>query len=545
MSRLELGLALDVVGLMRHVLWRGAGNCVKPPLGSDHLITAHDFARFFKEKTLTYEGALGEYVWERGDNARTNYTMDVLAFKGDFKKIGSVGFENSSLVVHLHVNDGKKIAPKRIFSDVLRIVTKQQGNNYTGFAYDLLVALATKLNFRFELFDITDRDTGGDGTYGALVRELTAGVSTSVVILPSIQQNASMAVGALEVTAQRETVISFSYTILSTQATILVRKPKNTQNFFQFLSPFKTGLWMMILAFIAVAALALFLISRFDPTQQGVQQKFDLKESVWYALNILLQGSTEYSPQTTSMRAIIAFFWFSVLIIDAAYTANLAAYLTLQQIDSRIKTIHDLSRQTQIKYGMENGSSLMHFIQTQKEDPFERMWAFMRINEEKSLLSNTTTIIENVKSGRFIFIADGVTNGYYAKLYCGIESIEQNFGAKDFALGFPRGAQYKDDINRGLLQLKESGVLDDLKHKWWTAGRNCTDDDDTMSSSEKTTAELNITNMVGVFIVLAAFTVLAIIVDISLRIYGETRDKEEKKSAAVDEVPQKQAEEFT
>lgn len=46
---------------------------------------------------------------------------------------------------------------------------------------------------------------------------------------------------------------------------------------------------MMILAFIAVAALALFLISRFDPTQQGVQQKFDLKESVWYALNILLQ----------------------------------------------------------------------------------------------------------------------------------------------------------------------------------------------------------------------------------------------------------------
>lgn len=67
------------------------------------------------------------------------------------------------------------------------------------------------------------------------------------------------------------------------------------------------------------------------------------------------------------MRAIIAFFWFSVLIIDAAYTANLAAYLTLQQIDSRIKTIHDLSRQTQIKYGMENGSSLMHFIQVNKE----------------------------------------------------------------------------------------------------------------------------------------------------------------------------------
>jgi len=58
----------------------------------------------------------------------------------------------------------------------------------------------------------------------------------------------------------------------------------------QFLDPFKTDLWMMILAFIALAAIALFLISRFDPTQQtAVEQRFDLKESVWYAINIILQ----------------------------------------------------------------------------------------------------------------------------------------------------------------------------------------------------------------------------------------------------------------
>jgi hypothetical protein len=59
---------------------------------------------------------------------------------------------------------------------------------------------------------------------------------------------------------------------------------------FQFLDPFKTDLWMMILAFIAVAGTALFLISRFDPTMQtATEQKFDLKDSAWYAINILLQ----------------------------------------------------------------------------------------------------------------------------------------------------------------------------------------------------------------------------------------------------------------
>jgi hypothetical protein len=62
------------------------------------------------------------------------------------------------------------------------------------------------------------------------------------------------------------------------------------------------------------------------------------------------------------MRAIIAFFWFSVIIIEAAYTANLAAYLTLQQMDNRIKTIHDLAGQTMVKYGVENNSNLMRFF---------------------------------------------------------------------------------------------------------------------------------------------------------------------------------------
>ena len=55
--------------------------------------------------------------------------------------------------------------------------------------------------------------------------------------------------------------------------------------------------------------------------------------------------------------------------------------------------------------------------------------------------------------------------------------------------------------------------------RWWSAGKNCTEDDDTRSVNDKTTAELDIANMVGVFVVLAAFTCLAIAVDIGDRVY--------------------------
>ena len=43
--------------------------------------------------------------------------------------------------------------------------------------------------------------------------------------------------------------------------------------------------------------------------------------------------------------------------------------------------------------------------------------------------------------------------------------------------------------------------------------------------SDKTTAELKITNMVGVFIVLAAFTILAITVEIGDKIMTKKKEK--------------------
>ena len=84
----------------------------------------------------------------------------------------------------------------------------------------------------------------------------------------------------------------------------------------------------------------------------------------------IFTGSTEYSPQTTSMRTIVAFFWFCTLVITAAYTANLAAFLTLQQIDNRIKSVDHLARQTGTKYGVLNNSDLMHFFENSRLDIF-------------------------------------------------------------------------------------------------------------------------------------------------------------------------------
>ena len=58
----------------------------------------------------------------------------------------------------------------------------------------------------------------------------------------------------------------------------------------QFLGPFAGRLWLLIVAFVLVVGLGLYFMARFDSTQNGSEFKFDLKESMWYATTVLLQG---------------------------------------------------------------------------------------------------------------------------------------------------------------------------------------------------------------------------------------------------------------
>lgn len=48
-------------------------------------------------------------------------------------------------------------------------------------------------------------------------------------------------------------------------------------------------------------------------------------------------------------------WWFFAMIMLASYTANLAAFLTKEQMDASIESAEDLAKQSKIKYGVVKG----------------------------------------------------------------------------------------------------------------------------------------------------------------------------------------------
>jgi hypothetical protein len=167
------------------------------------------------------------------------------------------------------------------------------------------------------------------------------------------------------------------------------------------------------------------------------------------------------------MRTIVAIYWFCTLIITTAYTANLAAFLTLKNIDNRVKNVEGLVAQKKISYGVLGGSDVAEFFAETDTDLYQRMWTYMKLNEDEVIMSTRDQARRMVQTDGYVFLDDGVINDHYAMEHCKtLESIDQGFGSKQYSFGFPRGAPYRDDINRALLILKENGRLDKLKAKY-------------------------------------------------------------------------------
>ena len=59
---------------------------------------------------------------------------------------------------------------------------------------------------------------------------------------------------------------------------------------------------------------------------------------------------------------IAALWWFFTLIMISSYTANLAAFLTVERMESPVESAEDLASQQKIKYGSVGGGSTAAFF---------------------------------------------------------------------------------------------------------------------------------------------------------------------------------------
>ena len=121
---------------------------------------------------------------------------------------------------------------------------------------------------------------------------------------------------------------------------IVQRKKHKEQSIFKFLYVLKPEVWLGILGAVIATALLIWFLDRFSP-YSGRNNKaaysgescrvFTLKESFWFALTSLTPQGGGEPPKALSGRVLAAAYWLFVVLMLATFTANLAAFLTVER----------------------------------------------------------------------------------------------------------------------------------------------------------------------------------------------------------------------
>ncbi|XP_018494805.2 glutamate receptor 1 [Galendromus occidentalis] len=388
------------------------------------------------------------------------------------------------------------------------------GNHqFEGYCKDLADLIAEKLTFTYELRLVKD------GKYGGQSAESESGWNGMVGEL--IRNEADMAIAPLTITSARERVIDFTKPFMSLGISIMIKKPmKKKPGVFSFMNPLSREIWMCIIFAYVGVSVVLFLVSRFSPHEwryeetfvgPTVSNDFSLYNSLWFSLGAFMQQGCDICPRSVSGRIVGGVWWFFTLIIISSYTANLAAFLTVERMVTPINSADDLAKQTEVEYGTLESSSTQDFFRKSKIAVYARMWEFM--NTRKNVFTSTYEEgIQRVREskGKYAFLMESTKNDYInERRPCNTMKVGGNLDAKGYGVGTPLGSSLRDQLNLAVLSFKENGDLARLQNKWWYDRSECKTGD---ANKESTQNELTLSNVAGCFYILIGGLVLAMVV---------------------------------
>ncbi|XP_023817544.1 glutamate receptor ionotropic, kainate 1 isoform X2 [Oryzias latipes] len=485
-------------------------------------------------KDTQWSGLTGQILINKTDGLRKEFDLDVISLKED--GLEKIGVWNSQMGLNLtetsrdsstNITDSmanRTLVVTTILENPYVMYKKSDkplyGNDrFEGYCLDLLKELSNILGFSYEVKLVSDGKYGAQndkGEWNGMVREL-------------IDHVADLAVAPLTITYVREKVIDFSKPFMTLGISILYHKPNGTNpGVFSFLNPLSPDIWMYVLLACLGVSCVLFVIARFtpyewynphpcNPDSDVVENNFTLINSVWFGVGALMQQGSELMPKALSTRIVGGIWWFFTLIIISSYTANLAAFLTVERMDSPIDSADDLAKQTKIEYGAVRDGSTMTFFKKSKISTYEKMWAFMSSRKNTALVKNNREGIQRVLTTDYALLMESTSIEYISQRNCNLTQIGGLIDSKGYGVGTPIGSPYRDKVTIAILQLQEEGKLHMMKEKWWR-GNGCPEED------SKEASALGVENIGGIFIVLAAGLVLSVFVAIGEFIYKSRKN---------------------
>ena len=132
----------------------------------------------------------------------------------------------------------------------------------------------------------------------------------------------------------------------------------------------------------------------------------------------------------------------------SSYTANLAAFLTIERMDMPINSVEDLAKQTKIKYGCLESGSTNTFFKDATDETYQKLYRVMSQNSDEVMMSSNKDGIDKVllDQGSYAFFMESTTIEYVVERYCNLQQIGGLLDSKSYGIAVQQGINYAENL---------------------------------------------------------------------------------------------------
>ncbi|ODM95541.1 Glutamate receptor ionotropic, kainate 2 [Orchesella cincta] len=424
----------------------------------------------------------------------------------------------------------------------------KDNNQWIGYCIDLAAGIAGKMDFEYDLVLSADfgRRMPPHGRWSGLTGDLIHG-KIDIAVAPYIM------------TSEREEFIDFVSPYYEQSGLIItMKRPVAKNSLFKFMTVLRTEVWLSILGATIATAILLWFLDKYspysaqnNPNKYKSFRKFTLKESFWFALTSFTPQGGGEPPKALSGRTLVAAYWIFVVLMLATFTANLAAFLTVERMQSPIKNLDHLASQSSVKYSVVNSSTAMTFFRNMAhaEEILYQMWRNLTLKAPSSareyvvweypireMYIHINSVIQKTKAvdsmddgfqraiddDYYAFIHDAAQTKYEVYQNCNLTLIGEAFAEAPYGLAVAQGNPLQDDLSMAILQLQTERFFETLSSKYWT--NECTNLGDGESDG------ISLESLGGVFIATIIGLGIAF-VSLAIEVFTTARNRRKAKIA--------------
>ncbi|XP_015173134.1 PREDICTED: glutamate receptor ionotropic, kainate 2-like [Polistes dominula] len=379
------------------------------------------------------------------------------------------------------------------------------GNDrYEGFAVDIIDEMSKQLGFNYT-FEVQEDNVYGSlqkttGEWNGMIRKIRDG-------------KADLAITDLTITSERESAVDFTTPFMNLGISVLYRQPTQAPpSWTSFLLPFSYEVWGCIFGAWIVVSLVLYINGRMSAAEwtnpypcitepEELETPYTMVDTPFFTIATLLNGASDFAPGGISTRAIGTTWWCFNLIINATYTANLAAALSTSPTVWPFTKADELPYQKEIKYGAKRDGSTISFFKTATYEPYKLMYDYMMEHASEVLTDNNEEGLKKVQQENYAFFMESTSIEYFTQRNCNVTKVGGLLDQKGYGIAMKKDIYYRNQLSGAILKLKESGIITELQDKWWRqkrGGDKCSEKPPAIANP------LNYEDVSGVFIALGS-----------------------------------------